>query len=130
MDIDIIRDQKLGAGAGIRSNKVCLCVVVVVLLHYERTSQLLLEEKSIVDLYIIPEPITVIQARAAEAHRSRAGNEGHCSRSFLNLNLYPLMQLSEQIEGKRNESFCLNGCHIFAQKYKWYNQKISHEEEK
>lgn len=23
MDIDIIRDQKLGAGAGLRSNKVC-----------------------------------------------------------------------------------------------------------
>lgn len=25
MDIDVIRDQKLGAGAGMRSNKVSVC---------------------------------------------------------------------------------------------------------
>lgn len=28
MDIDIIRDQKLGVGAGTRSNKVCVVFIV------------------------------------------------------------------------------------------------------
>lgn len=39
MDTDIIRDQKLGAGAGMRSNKVsvCVCVLLQNRLHYGGT---------------------------------------------------------------------------------------------
>lgn len=62
MDIDIIRDQKLGAGAGLRSNKVSVCVCVFVFVVAEEIAllgniALLLEAKSIVNHYIIPQPV-------------------------------------------------------------------------
>lgn len=35
MDIDIIRDQKLGAGAGMRSSRVCVSVMSYISEHSE-----------------------------------------------------------------------------------------------
>lgn len=75
MDTDIIRNQKLGAGAGMRSNKVRVCVCLFVCGVAEQIAlwgniAFLLEAKSIANHYIIPEPVCGIQAKTTEAHRS------------------------------------------------------------
>lgn len=76
MDIDIIRDQKLGAGAGMRSNKVsgCACAAAVVVVAKQialwENIALLLEAKSIANHYITCEPACGTRARMTETHRS------------------------------------------------------------
>lgn len=72
MDADVIRDQKLGAGAGTRSNKVRLWVGCVGAEQFAMQGNiaLLLEGKSIVDHYIIAEPVCGTGAKMTEPQRS------------------------------------------------------------
>lgn len=75
MDIDIIRDQKLGAGAGVRSNKVrgfytCLCVCVgAEQIALQGNIAFLLEAKSIADHYIITDAVSRTGAKMTEPFR-------------------------------------------------------------